>query len=51
MQANPQDSSMQADEVQNAKKPIAAQVDLSGQTLCEQHHKGMVMWHKKTESS
>jgi len=24
---------MQADEVQNAKEPIAAQIDLSGQTL------------------
>ena len=32
-QTNPKDSSMQADEVQNTKKPIAARVDLSGQTL------------------
>ena len=34
-QTNPQDSSMQADEVQNAKEPIAAQIDLSRQTLSE----------------
>jgi len=29
-QANPQDSTMQADEARNAKEPIAAQIDLFG---------------------
>jgi len=32
---------MQADEVQNAKEPIAAQIDLSGQILSTSHDPGL----------
>jgi len=39
---------MQADEVQNAKEPIAAQIDLSGQTLTPISH---AQSHRKPQAA